>query len=204
MEVGDDTYRIVHPASADALISEEDFERDERLPYWADLWPSAIALSRCLAGRNLSGKRAIELGCGVGLPSVAALSGGAEVTATDYYEAPLDFTAYNARTNTDREPDTLLLDWRYPPESLPRFDLVFGADVLYEAHDCLALAELVPRLLSGDGEAIFADPGRNTATVLLEKMKEQGFQVSTESAVVAQGRREVTVQVHHLYLGAGS
>lgn len=204
MEVGSSTYRIVHPSVADALISEEDFERDERLPYWADLWPSAIALSRYLARENLSGKRAIELGCGVGLPSVTALDGGAGVLATDYYEPPLDFTAYNAQTNTGKESATLLLDWRNPPENLSRFDLVIGADVLYEAHDCLALAELVPRLLASGGTAVFADPGRNTATVLLEEMKEKGFQVSTESIVIEQGGREVTVQVHRLYLEAGS
>ena len=198
MEIGGETYRIVHPTVADALISEEDFERDERLPYWADLWPSAIALSCYLARRDLVGKRAIELGCGVGLPSVTALDGGARVTATDYYEAPLDFTAYNARTNTGREPDARLFDWRDPPESLPRFDLVLGADVLYEARDCLALADLVPKLLAEDGEAIFADPGRNTADVFVEEMKEQGFLVSTEETGVEQDGREVKVKVHRL------
>ena len=180
------------------MISEKDFERDERLPYWADIWPSAIALSRYLAKRDLYGKRVVELGCGVGLPSVAALAGGARVLAADYYEAALNFTAYNARTNTGREPDTSLLDWRDPLEDLSRFDLVIGADVMYEAHDCLALAKLVPRLLASGGTAVFADPGRNTADVFLEEMKEQGFQVSTESASVEQDGRKVTVQVHRL------
>lgn len=198
MKVGYDTYRIVHPAVADALISEEDFERNERLPYWADIWPSAIALSRYLARQDLSGKRAIELGCGVGLPSVTALAGGAEVVATDYYEAPLDFTAYNSRTNTGKEPDTVLLDWRDPPEDISRFDLVIGADVLYEARDCFALADLVPRLLASGGEALFADPGRNTATVLLEEMKEQGFQVSTEIMTVEQDGVDVDIGIHLL------
>ena len=183
---------------ADALISEKDFERDERLPYWADIWPSAIALSRYLANQDLSGKRVVELGCGVGLPSVTALAGGAEVVAADYYGAALDFAAYNALTNTGREPDALLLDWRDPPEGLSRFDLVLGADVLYEAHDCFALADLVPRLLSPGGEALFADPGRNTATVLLEEMKEQGFQVSTEIMTVEQGGVDVDIGVHLL------
>ena len=198
------TYRILHPAVADALISEEDFEHDERLPYWADLWPSAIALSRYLAKQDLSGKRTIELGCGVGLPSVVALAGGAEVLAADYYDAALDFAAHNARVNTGRGLKTTHLDWREPPESFPRFDLVFGADVLYEALDCLALAELVPSMLAPGGEAVFADPGRNTADVFLEEMKEKGFRVSTENASVEQDGREVTVRVHRFYLEACS
>ena len=37
--VRDRTVSILHPASAEDLIDEADFERDERLPYWAELWP---------------------------------------------------------------------------------------------------------------------------------------------------------------------
>ena len=87
------TYQIVHPASVDDLLEEEDFEHEERLPYWAELWPSAVALARYLSQKDLSGKRAAELGCGVGLPTVVALDRGALVLATDHNEAALDFVA---------------------------------------------------------------------------------------------------------------
>ena len=126
------TYRITHPVSADDLIDEDDFDRDERLPYWAELWPSALALARHLSKRDLAGTTAIELGCGVGLPTLVALARNATVLATDHYEAALDFTAHNARINLNREPDTALLDWRAPDiEGVGTFDLVLGADVLY-------------------------------------------------------------------------
>jgi len=36
---------LTKPRSADDLLSEADFERDERLPYWADIWPSSTALA---------------------------------------------------------------------------------------------------------------------------------------------------------------
>ena len=52
------------PRSADDLISEADFEKDERLPYWADIWPSSTALSTIVASLDGHGKRALELGCG--------------------------------------------------------------------------------------------------------------------------------------------
>ena len=138
VEVGDATYRMAHPAAADALIDEEDFARDERLPYWAELWPSAVALARRLSGEDLAGKRVVELGCGIGLPSVTALARGARVTATDHYQAALDFARYNARTNLGNlEPRTRLLDW-YAPETdglEEAFDFVFAADVLYESRN---------------------------------------------------------------------
>ncbi len=197
VEVGEETYRILHPTSADALIDEKDFEGDERLPYWAELWPSAIALARHLSREDLSGRRAIELGCGVGLPSVVALARGAHVLATDHYGAALDFTVHNARSNLGREPGTALLDW-HAPERLGTFDLVLAADVLYERRSALALADLVPGLLAPGGDAILADPRRKDAPLFLDLVAEKGFRTSTQSVVVHQGGREVRVLVHRL------
>jgi len=199
VEVGDRTYRILHPASADALIDYEDFDRDERLPYWAELWPSAIALARHLSGWDLQGKRLIELGCGVGLPVVVALARGARVLATDHYEAALDFVRYNARINVGREPETALLDWHAPELECPgTFDLVAAADVLYERRNAPALAALVPKLLAPGGEAVFADPWRRDASAFLGAIEERGFRASTEDWMVEQDKRRVKVLVHRL------
>ena len=193
------TYRLAHPVSADDLIDEEDFDRDERLPYWAELWPSALALSRHLSKRDLAATRAIELGCGVGLPTIVALARGATVLATDHYEAALDFTAHNARTNLNLEPDTTLLDWRIPDfEGLGTFDLVLAADVLYERKNAAALADLVPRLLAPGGEALFADPHRDEAPVFLVAMEKSGFEDTREEITVEQGARGVKVILHRL------
>ena len=202
MEVGGRTYRLLIPASAEALIDEGDFERDERLPYWAELWPSAIALARILAQEPLAGKRAIELGCGVGLPTVVALSRGAEVLATDHYEAALDFTSCNARLNVGLEPETALLDW-HAAETEPSgpFDLVFAADVLYERRNAPALTDLVPGLLAPGGEAVLADPRRKDAPPFLELMRERGFVNEMRAIVVEQAEREVRVLVHRLREG---
>jgi len=189
----------LHPAHADALIDEEDFDRNERLPYWAELWPSAISLARHLHERDLAGTRAIELGCGVGLPTVAALASGARVLATDHYEAALDFAAHNARANLDYEPETALLDWRTPDNGrLGTFDLVLGADVLYERPNAVALADLIPRLLAPDGEVLVADPRRDTAPGFLAMMREEGFEVDTRSTTVEREGGEVTVLLHRL------
>jgi predicted nicotinamide N-methyase len=199
VEIGSRTYRIIHPVSADDLIDEEDFDRDERLPYWAELWPSAVALARHLCNRGLRRKRAIELGCGVGLPTILALAQGAEVLATDHYEAALDFTAHNARANLGLEPEVSLLDWREPDmESIGAFDLVLAADVLYERKNAAALADLVPQLLVPGGEAIFADPRRDEAPVFLEAMERHGFEHATEVVTVEQSAREVKVLLHRL------
>ena len=184
--------------AADALLDEEEFARDERLPYWAELWPSATALARRLARQNLVGVRAIELGCGVGLPTVTALERGARALATDHYEAALDFAAHNARINLGRDLETRPLDWRTPGlgDLEGAFDLVHAADVLYERANVPLLAGLIPKLLKPDARVLIADPRRNPAPDFLAEMGERGFRVLTEEAVVEAGSRSVTVLVH--------
>lgn len=181
----------------EALIDEEEFEHEERLPYWADIWPSSIALASYLVRIHLSGTRTIELGCGLGLPTVAALDGGAEVTATDHYEVALEFARYNAWINTGHEPETAHLDWHSPVENdLGEFDLIFAADVLYERRNVSSLATLIPNLLAPDGEVLISDPRRKDTPYFIERMEGLGFRVATEVVGVRQGDRAIEVSVH--------
>ena len=148
----------------------------------------------------MRGRRASELGVGVGLPTLVALDRGASVLATDYYEAALDFTRHNAGQNGLPEPETALLNWRAPDRDLKVFDLVFAADVLYEESSVRALADLVPSLLAPDGEALFADPGRRYEPLFRELMQENGFRFETEETTVEVDGldRDVTVLVHRI------
>ena len=200
VEVGGTTYRMAHPAAADALIDEAEFAQDERLPYWADLWPSSVALARHVSEEeHMAGRRTVELGCGVGLPSVVALACRADVVATDHYEAALDFTRYNALVNLGRELRTWILDWHTPrTQGFGYFDLVLVADVLYERRNVAALTALIPTLLAPGGEILLADPGRKDAPEFLEGMRDVGFGFSTEECLVPWDDRTVTTLVHRL------
>ena len=199
MEVSGRAYRLTHPSVADDLIDEQEFDRDERLPYWAEIWPSAIALARRLSREDLAGRRLIELGAGVGLPTLVALDRGANVLATDYYAAALDFTRHNAGANGLPEPGTALLDWHDGPD-VGAFDLVIAADVMYEERSTRSLARLLPGLLAPGGEALFADPGRRYEPLFRELMQENGFRFETEeTSVGVEGlERDVTVLLHRI------
>lgn len=197
--VGGETFHLTHPESAEALFDEREFARDERIPYWADLWPSARGLAAHLLKLDLAGRRAIELGCGIGLPGIVAASRGAHVTATDHYAPALDFAAYNARTNTGRLIDTRLLDWHRPETAgLGAFDLILAADVLYERRNVAPLAALTTELLSEKGEIILADPRRAGGGLFVREMGSRGFSAASEETTVVQDGRNVTVAVHHL------
>ncbi len=160
LAVGEHRWTLTHPRHADALISEEEFAQDERLPYWADIWPSARVLAEILVRHQGNGRRALELGCGSGLVACALAAAGYDATATDYYEAALTTTAANVRRNTGHEITTRLVDWRALPDDLGTFDLVAAADVLYERPYGALVANAMARTLSPGGAVMLADPGR--------------------------------------------
>jgi predicted nicotinamide N-methyase len=188
---------ILHPASADELINEADFEKDERLPYWADLWPSAKMLSRALVEERGAGKRLLELGCGSGLVSVAAVIAGYEVLASDYYADALLFTRVNVERNVQGSSiRTREIDWRELPKGLGRFDRVVAADVLYEPAHGELIARAISKTLADNGWATVADPGRISRDAFLARAKELGLEVETSRKMkFAEGeiRQEITL-----------
>ncbi len=177
------TVRLRGPRSAEELIDEEDFVRDERMPYWAELWPSARVMAAHVAKENGSDERLLELGCGLGLITIAALSAGYSVLATDYYADALLFTRVNTHDALGRVPRTRLVDWRDVPDDLGRFPRVVAADVLYEREYASLVAEVLARTLAAGGHATIADPGRSAAPEFVRRCAELDLRVDSPRPV---------------------
>jgi predicted nicotinamide N-methyase len=168
--LGGRDLRVLRPRDSEALLDEEAFEREQFLPYWAELWPSGVALARAVGSRALRGRRVVELGCGLGLPAIAAALAGGRVLATDWSPDAVEHAAGNARRN-GADLDTLVCSWADPAPLEVRgpWDLVLASDVLYEPRDVAPLLALLPRLIAPGGEAWIADPGRASAARFLEE-----------------------------------
>ncbi|MBA3890885.1 MAG: methyltransferase domain-containing protein [Gemmatimonadaceae bacterium] len=179
VQVGRWQIELLHPADPESLLSEEDFERDERLPYWADVWPSSVIMARHVAMLQAAGKTMLELGSGAGLVATAAALAGFEVTVSDYYEDSLRFSRANVQQHTGIDPAAQLLDWRALPPSLPRYDVVIGSDVLYEKAYGALVAETIARTLKGDGRAYVTDPGRIATNDFIAETTQRGLHVRT-------------------------
>jgi predicted nicotinamide N-methyase len=153
---------IVRPDDWEALRDEEGAAA-RPIPYWARLWPSAETLARALARRPPGpGTKVIELGCGLGLPSIVAARGGAAVTATDGHEDAVAFAAHSLALN-EQEATVIQADIADNADALVDrgpFDLVVAADVLYTVANADAMLLLLPRLLEPNGEVWLADPDR--------------------------------------------
>jgi ETFB lysine methyltransferase len=197
--IGQRQITLLHPASPEDLIDEEEFERDERLPYWADIWPSARVLAEHLAGEPGRGRSLLELGCGAGLVATAAALAGFRVCATDYYEDALRFTALNVVTNAGSMPETRLVDWRTLPTDLGRFDVVVGSDVLYERAYGQLVARAIDVLLARGGEAFIADPGRIAVGQFVKDAADRGlFIAEQESVPFAEGSIRQQINLYRL------
>ena len=168
---------IVRPDDPESLIDEERFEEDEFMPYWAELWPSGLALADYVARLDLAGQRVLELGCGLALPSFAAALAGADVTATDWAPEALALVATNAEANGLQMP-TALVDWSAaPPLGLFGFDVVMAADVLYEERNAVPLLSMLASVTSEQGTVLLADPGRRHAPAFLDRARAEGWSI---------------------------
>jgi ETFB lysine methyltransferase len=193
------TLSILHPASAEDLIDEEDFSRDERLPYWAELWPSARVLAEHVAHMDGAGRTALELGCGAGLVSTSASLAGFSVLASDYYEDAARFARVNARRNHAPPVRAMMLDWRHLPPELERFDLVLASDVLYERPYGDVVAGVIAATLKDGGLAIVADPGRVGREAFLAAFPEHGLaERSRQDVPFVDGVIRQTITLFHV------
>jgi predicted nicotinamide N-methyase len=149
VQAGGVELTLLRPAAPEELIDEEAFDEDEFLPYWAELWPAATAVAAALP-ETLEGVRVVELGCGLGVPSLVAAARGAEVTALDWAEEAVTLLRQNAFRN-GLELTAAVHDWREPLGA--RFDLAVAADVLYERRNVepvlARLREAAPAALVG-------------------------------------------------------
>ena len=186
------TVRLLRPRDGDAILDEllaEDDPDEDRLPFWAELWPSGTALADAVAGRALAGRRVLELGCGLGLVGVAAALAGARVLSVDRSPEAVTFAAANAARNGVTLA-TAVCSFDQPEELIAGapWELVLAADVLYEQRNVPVLLWLLPRLVTAGGEVWLADPGRSMLETFLAGVDALGWrreQVATGQGAVA-------------------
>ncbi len=165
------------------MADPDSFEvRDERLPYWATLWDSALILSGVLLADNLiaPGESVLELGCGLGLVSSIACLKHARVTATDYQRDALKFAQLNGLQIAGVAPRTMFIDWRAPPQD-QHYATLLGADLVYEPRFFDPLIAAFDALLAPGGRVLFSEPNRIIGRSFFDYLHSAGWAFSTIS-----------------------
>ena len=195
IRVGKKKFNVIRPRNSDDLIREEDFVLDERLPYWADIWPSSIILAEQIMKRSGKGKL-LELGCGVGLVTTAAMSIGYDVLASDYYTDALAFSRANSFNNLGRSCQAEMINWREFPRDAGDFDVVIASDVLYESEYARLLPGILKQALTLHGVALISDPGRMAAPEFLEHCEKNHLEVLSDDVfpfVAGEIKQQITI-----------
>src|SRR5262245_59262804 len=73
--VGNRNFVIERPLASDHLMEDPrvqaEFDVDEFLPYWTEIWPGARMLGKVLLREQWTrGERVLEVGCGLGLAGI--------------------------------------------------------------------------------------------------------------------------------------
>ncbi len=161
----------------DCLVAGEEVPRAFQDPYWAKLWPASRQLSAFLqtcASTFSPGTRCLELGCGSGLPGLALLALGCDVTFSDYVPEAVRLAHWNAARNGLAPRESLLLDWNCPP-AVRVYDVLVGSDLLYDATLHQPLLLTIRRMLAEQGRCWLADPGRAAVGSFLDQAILAGF-----------------------------
>lgn len=177
---------VIRPTDIETLLDQSALDPEQNLPYWAEIWPSGIALAGAIAAEpaRIAHRPIIELGSGLGITAAVALAHDARLVATDYAHESTVLTRLTCRLHTHREPDVRQLNWRSPDADLlqpdgSRWPVVLAADVLYEERDIDPVLDIFARILAPGGMVWLAEPGRRPAQRALERANRRGWNIVT-------------------------
>ena len=171
------------------LTGRRQGDEDLHLPYWAELWDSATGIGEFLTKLDVetpahgdaerksrgsilpdlsipaSSPAVLDLGCGMGLSGTIAAALGARVTFADLEPSALLFARLNSLPWRSRV-RTRRLNWRTDRLG-QRFDLILGADILYERAQWEWLERFWREHLAHGGTVLLGEPGRQTGDLFV-------------------------------------
>ena len=170
LTVGEHRLNILRMTDMEEILGGKNPLADvSSFPFWVKIWEASLVLADLLAKLpDASGKTLLELGAGLAVPGLAAAKAGMTVTLSDYQEHILDFERVSAAAS-GAQADCLLLDWKNPPEDLPRFDILAGAEILFREEFFQPLLDIMKRALKPEGAVYLAhDERRQSLKPFLE------------------------------------
>lgn len=172
--IGDTTIKLFVPmADSVKQVYQAQREADSTIPfpYWARVWPAALALSTFLQKEPhyIIGKTVLELAAGVGLPSLLAARYASTVCCSDYLPETLDVVQRSIALNGAANISTRLLDWhRLPADLTP--EVLLLSDINYDPREFDVLYGVFTRFLHSGTLMLLSTPQRLMAKPFIERL----------------------------------
>ena len=160
-------------------------------PYWALCWSGARVLADAALPRAA---RVLEVGCGLGLPGLAAARRGAQVLFIDHLAAPLAFVRASALANRLRQVATVAGDLTALPVR-GGVELLLAAEVLYDRTTFVPFAREIARVLDDAGEAWLTDAGRIDTQAFYDALPAAGLAWDARGVRLDEDGWPITVQL---------
>ena len=141
-------------------------------PFWAKIWPSSKAMSQFLTlePQWIKGKKILEIGAGVGLPSFAIAHLSREVIVSDHSQEAVELINKNINHLYINNMTAMCLDWNDFPEGV-RAETVLLSDVNYAPDAFGSLLTLIGNLIEEGAVVVIATPERIMAAPFVEALQ---------------------------------
>ena len=142
-------------------------------PYWAKVWPSAIALLYVLQKYPnwINDKNVLELGAGIGLPSLMMAGITNSIQISDYNLEAVELLQKNIEHLQLENSEALKLDWNALPETIHP-EVIILSDVNYDPTQFETLTKLIEKFIHQGCTIILSTPQRIMASPFVLALSE--------------------------------
>ena len=133
-------------------------------PYWAKIWPSAIALANFLQENPsyIQHKKLVELAAGIGLPSFVAAKYASHICCSDYAPAAIALLEKNIAANQLSNISTALINWQAIPQSIEA-EVLLLSDINYNPTDFETVFLMLQQFIEQGTTILLSTPQRLVA-----------------------------------------
>jgi predicted nicotinamide N-methyase len=161
-------------------------------PYWAKIWPSAIALAIFLQENPsyIQNKKLLELAAGIGLPSFVAAKYASHICCSDYVPAAIALLEKNIAANQLSNLSSALINWKSIPESIEA-EVLLLSDINYNPTDFDTVFLMLQQFIQQGTTILLSTPQRLVAKDFIAKLllwcvlnKEQEIRYNHKSVLI--------------------
>ena len=141
-------------------------------PFWAKIWPSAIALTSFLQREPdwIKNKTVLELGAGIGLPSFVMAHYAKTMIISDHAVEAVALMNKNIQHLQLNHTKAICLDWNHFPDDVTA-ETILLSDINYAPDQFEPLLQLIRKFIDKGSVIILSTPQRINITPFAESLQ---------------------------------